>query len=784
MVRRSSSVPAAGSGLLAAPRFASSHPWRSRLAGLLALALIPGPLAAGPAAAPAGAAVTAPEGGNGLANPILFVAQFPIAGDFTTIGSTFGNHETGMEQLGRGGDLFLLRPDGTLRNLTREAGFGTAATFQGATAISVRDPNVHWSGTKALFSMVIGAPTAQFQTIEKYWQIYEVTGFGVGQTATITKIANQPANYNNITPVYSPDGRIIYTSDRPRSGQRYHYPQHDEYESAATVSGLWSLDPATGDLHILNHAPSGAFTPSIDSAGRLVFTRWDHLQRDQQADNEGNPYGNFDWADESQNAPKSSPVETFPEPRADNVAGGIYGHRFNLFQPWMMHPSGEEEETLNHIGRHELQNYFNGSLMNDPNVDEFIAEISGRFNPNSIENFLQMAEDPQHLGTFFGTDAPEFTTHAAGQIVKMNSPSNVQADAIQVTYVTHPDTRFETDEGGTPSPNHSGHYRDPRPLANGLVIASHTTETRIEQNEGTRANPNPRYDFRIKKLQAGGGGYLTAGTRLVNGGAGIVRSITFWDPDVMVSYNGPLWEMQPVEVVARATPPNLSSSLPAPEAAIFTQEGVDPVAFKANLASRNLALTVSRNVTTRDVADRQQPFNLRIPGGGAQTVGAGGTIYDVKHMQFYQGDAVRGIGGMADPRAGRRTLARVMHDPEARNAPAPGGPPGSVLLGQDGSMAALVPAHRAMTWQLTSPAGAPVVRERYWLSFQPGEIRICTSCHGLNTEDQAGHAVPQNSPEALRTLLRFWKFDQDGGMFRDGFESGNTSGWSVTQGGN
>ena len=38
-------------------------------------------------------------------------------------------------------------------------------------------------------------------------------------------------------------------------------------------------------------------------------------------------------------------------------------------------------------------------------------------------------------------------------------------------------------------------------------------------------------------------------------------------------------------------------------------------------------------------------------------------------------------------------------------------------------MAAFVPARRAMTWQLTDPAGAPVVRERYWLTFQPGEIR-------------------------------------------------------------
>jgi hypothetical protein len=72
-------------------------------------------------------------------------------------------------------------------------------------------------------------------------------------------------------------------------------------------------------------------------------------------------------------------------------------------------------------------------------------------------------------------------------------------------------------------------------------------------------------------------------------------------------------------------------------------------------------------------------------------------------------------------------------------------------------MAAFVPARRAMTWQLTDADGAGVVRERFWLTFQPGEIRVCTSCHGLNELDQAGDPMPENPPEALRTLLQWWQ---------------------------
>jgi hypothetical protein len=62
-----------------------------------------------------------------------------------------------------------------------------------------------------------------------------------------------------------------------------------------------------------------------------------------------------------------------------------------------------------------------------------------------------------------------------------------------------------------------------------------------------------------------------------------------------------------------------------------------------------------------------------------------------------------------------------------------------------------------MTWQTTDPLGTPVVRERYWITFQPGEIRSCANCHGVNQKDQAGHAPASNPPEALRQLLRQWK---------------------------
>src|SRR5262249_19103772 len=138
------------------------------------------------------------------------------------------------------------------------------------------------------------------------------------------------------------------------------------------------------------------------------------------------------------------------------------------------------------------------------------------------------------------------------------------------------------------------------------------------------------------------------------------------------------------------------------------QSGVD--AFRQWLITNNLALVVSRNVTRR--ADKQQDFNLRIAGGGTSTATPGSTPIDIAFLQFFQGDLIRGYSNF---HGGRRPLAQPMHD--GKNPALPNAPPGSVALGADGSMAALVPARRALTWQLTTTDSSPVVRERYWLTF-------------------------------------------------------------------
>ena len=311
--------------------------------------------------------------------------------------------------------------------------------------------------------------------------------------------------------------------------------------------------------------------------------------------------------------------------------------------------------------------------------------------------------------------------------------------------------------------------------SDGTLWAAHSVspfQDRATATDPGAPEPYPissRYDFAIKRMVpetssrgaqnrgADGPAYMVPGERLVPGG--IVETIAYFDNNRYrpVAYTGPMWELQPVEVVARTRPPAPVTPIPEIELDIIKaelggDEGVDEL--RQYLIDNELALVVSRDVTIR--ADKQQDYNLKVAWSDHQHTEPDETPKEVGWMQFFEGQQVRGYQNFQV--GARRILARHMRP--GINPPAPGRPAGGVRLGGDGSMAAFVPARRAMSWQMTEPDGTPSVRERYWLTFQPGEIRSCVNCHGLNRTDVFGGPKPTNDPQALIDLLRWWR---DGG---------------------
>ena len=683
-------------------------------------------------------------------HPILFVTVFPIQADFATIGSVFGNHEATHEKAGRGGDLWIRYPNGQLRNITREEGFGVAGVSQaGDDAIAVRDVSVHWNATRAVFSIARGSPA--------YWQLYEVAGAGLlspqGDLA-ITKVANQPVDFNNLEATYASDGAIIFTSDRPRNGQRHLYPQLDEYESNATVTGLWKLVPASGALTLLNHLPSGAFGPLVDQFGRVVFTRWDHMERDQQ---EGP--ATFNWADESSNPATfpSTGTDVYPEHKSEPLPGQNE-HSFNFFLPWQINQDGTGEEVLNHLGRHDLASYFTPRLTTDPALIEFTRIARPAEAIDEDGGLLHISENPRAAGCFIATDSGEFGTHSGGRLMRWCAPPSLNPDDVVFDIVAED----------------AGHYRDPMFLDNAAqtVIASHTSAENLVGSTAQIADPSYRY--RLTVLVPGVGGRLQAAAQPLTDTATMTRNVQFGT----FTYNEPMWEFSPVEVRVRPAPPVTGFEVFTPEQLAFQQAGVDPQEFREYLVQNGLGLIVVRDATSRDVAERQQPFNLRVPGGrttverDAQNNVVPGLLYDIAAMQMVQGDQVR---GWINPERGRRVIGQFMHDPvaTAHNSHRLPALAGAVPINSDGSVAVYVPTRRALSWQTVGPAPAhtPVVLERYWLTLQPGEIRTCDGCHGVNTINQARAPASLQVASAFVELLGRWKADNPSDrVFRSGFE--------------
>ena len=721
-----------------------------------------------------------------LEHPLLFALVPPPVlsnGSYAHQLETFGNHITTMRAAPRGGDLALMDIFGNVRLLTEEAGYGLAdGEIQKEKGIAVRQPTVHWDGTRAVFSMLIGGPIKAYdQTYQQNkWQIYEITNLDqvvAGDTAIIVKVPNQPP-YNNISPIYGSDDQIIYTSDAPLYGMEHTYPQLDEYESTPINTGIFKLNPQSGEVIHLTHSPSGDFDLHLAKDGRIVSTRWEHLKRDQQTDahraglvqyepvqyeseedgaeviigplmKDGKPY-----ADE-----EGIPYEVFPEARveADPTRDPNEPlHDFNEFLVWEITENGERHQTMNHVGRHEFGGvYQNPSKLDDPNLVYTLGNLSANQYRNTVGSdagIFQIKEDPRpgKEGTFYGTWAREFSRFASGRIFEFALPIGANPQEMEIVDWTNP----VIDSGNE---NDLGHFRNPVMTLNGTMLVSHAEQT------GLFSRDNP-YHFQIKKMIPTEGS--ESGTEHHAGeaitGTGFEKEIIwFGDFTEPLRDTVKLNEVDVVEIVERPRPiPRPEYEITSIEKEIMEEEGVSETELREWMIDNNLAMIVIRDATERDAGENQQPFNLRVP-DGTSTTPVEGKVYDISHFQIFTAELLRAYG--LKHYIGRRVLAAPLRDGEHHpniedlNMFDPQGPEASVKIREDGSVAAFVPATRAITWQTVAPDGEGIVRERQWVTFAPGEIRTCEGCHGINNLSHSGRIAPQNKPEAMRDLLQQWK---------------------------
>ena len=690
--------------------------------------------------------------------------------------------------------------------------------------VAVRDDiNVRFDAQCILFSMTLGVKTSYRDRDYSHpigYQIYELCDLNEDEIPTINRLVRQPRQYNNFDAIYLPShDQIAFVSDRPYNGAEHLYPHLDEYESAPVNSGLWKLNRENGDLTLMDASPSGVYSPQLSGDGGIYYIRWDHMQSDQQAsqslshvidpDSNADIYGAKNYESENSESNyvllvdeirrhfdneefdkgfdiindnnKRDPHPSHPvysDGRAEgNYLGtyngnevltkrksGKYGKenvlRFNQFNPWQIDQCGRKSETLRHFGRHETKSFFRASYTEDPAIRpqaDNSTDILG-------DGLFHIKEHPAYPGKkWVATDAPEFSTNTSGAIrliTDENPGSGFHSNGNQLMfeYLTDPSPVDPS------KPASIERYRNPLITNSGQVVASFDVlpESSFENRYGIRA------DFQLYQLTQDEDGFYSASTPLLETRE-IAEFTYFTDGNSKKAISGNMWEVGAVEIVPRGIPQETDCShneIPETELSILNELDIEQAELEDFLSDNNLALIVSRDVTKRDDADKQQPFNLRVltesGDEGIQTVSEdynGATIYDVTYLEIEECSYVRGYTN-SKMQNGRRCLARPVSDEISKelNATSESDGSHSIKVEADGSIAAFVPADRALSWMTTDNTGKPVVRERFWIKFQRGEVRVCASCHGINEKDQAGNAgAPENSPIALRKLLSNWK---------------------------
>jgi hypothetical protein len=115
-----------------------------------------------------------------------------------------------------------------------------------------------WDGTELLFAAT---------TTNEVWHIFK---FHLA-TQQLTQLTDGPED--DFDPCFLPSGRIVFTSTRRGGiGRCVLTPQSLTYT-------LHSMEPDGSDLICLSFHETNEWAPSVSHAGKLVYTRWDYVDR-------------------------------------------------------------------------------------------------------------------------------------------------------------------------------------------------------------------------------------------------------------------------------------------------------------------------------------------------------------------------------------------------------------------------------------------------------------------------------------------------------------------------
>lgn len=186
-----------------------------------------------------------------LSNPLLGCGKLLFARRLTyNTSHIYTTYFDGSDRYQEGGGLYVLSP---IRPEAHPTCITTALDSRGI----FRDPDLFWDATKVIFSYKPDRATP--------CRLYEVNIDGTGLRQLTS------SDYDDIDPCYLPDGSVAFVSTRCRRVVLCH--------NAFTVSVLHTMDADGGNVRCISSNTVNEFTPSVLADGRLVFTRWEYVDK-------------------------------------------------------------------------------------------------------------------------------------------------------------------------------------------------------------------------------------------------------------------------------------------------------------------------------------------------------------------------------------------------------------------------------------------------------------------------------------------------------------------------
>lgn len=144
------------------------------------------------------------------------------------------------------------------RLMKLDLGTGKTTVLLDAAGGSIRDPQVHYDGRKAVFSYLKAG--------SDHYHLYEIQLDGSG----LRQLTDGP--YDDYEPSYLPDGGIAFVSTRCRSWVACWMTQ---------VGVLYRCDGDGGSIRRLSFNTAHDNTPWVLPDGRILYTRWEYVDRSQ-----------------------------------------------------------------------------------------------------------------------------------------------------------------------------------------------------------------------------------------------------------------------------------------------------------------------------------------------------------------------------------------------------------------------------------------------------------------------------------------------------------------------